>query len=148
MTTTTKTPTSVLRLALHIRREAVAAVEAHEAEVDAWYRSGEGRSPRWITEHTEDGEPYRVNVGGSGYTFPTCPHGMSRWTDYDNICGSCEDGFDPTDRRYCLDLAWNRYNRAMERITDVTSLITAHARTMPEHLRESLVEWALEDFPK
>lgn len=26
------------------------------------------------------------------YSFPACIHGTSRWTDYDNICGPCEDG--------------------------------------------------------
>lgn len=31
-----------------------------------------------------------------------CEHGTSRWTDYDNICGFCEDGLtmgDPMTRR-------------------------------------------------
>lgn len=28
-----------------------------------------------------------------GYTFPACIHGKSRWTEYDNICGPCEDGY-------------------------------------------------------
>lgn len=150
MRTATQTPRSVLALALHIRREAVAAREAYEAEVDAWYRSGDGRSPRWITRCEEidgDVEVWQENVGGKGYAFPHCEHGSSRWTDYDNICGGCEDGFDPTDRRYCLDLAWNRYNSTIERMLDVTTLVSKHQRTMPEDLRKALVDWSLDGFP-
>lgn len=28
-----------------------------------------------------------------GYAPSACVHGTSRWTDYDNICGPCEDGY-------------------------------------------------------
>lgn len=28
-----------------------------------------------------------------GYRPHYCPHGTNLWTDYDNICGPCEDGF-------------------------------------------------------
>jgi len=27
-----------------------------------------------------------------GYRPRTCIHGTNQWTDYDNICGGCEDG--------------------------------------------------------
>lgn len=31
-----------------------------------------------------------------GYRPPHCFHGTNLWTDYDNICGPCEDGlYDP-----------------------------------------------------
>lgn len=142
-TTTTKTPQAVLRLALHYLREGQAAVAAYDAEVDAWYRSGEGRPSKYI--ESEWGG--RINVGGHGYAFPHCIHGSSRWTDYDNICGGCEDGFTPDDRRYCLDLAWNRYNRAMTRIDDAASLVGKH-HDMPEDLKKALIDWAVSDFPR
>lgn len=35
---------------------------------------------------------YRHRHLNQGHTFPVCIHGSSRWTDYDNICGGCEDG--------------------------------------------------------
>lgn len=47
----------------------VAWQAAYDADVERWYRDG-----------------------NSGYTYPSCIHGTSRWTDYDNICGACEDG--------------------------------------------------------
>lgn len=45
----------------------------------------------------------------SGYRAQYCEHGMSQWTDYDNICGYCEDGVTMGDpmmrRRAALDEA-------------------------------------------
>lgn len=29
----------------------------------------------------------------AGLAARSCEHGTSRWTDYDNICGPCEDGW-------------------------------------------------------
>ena len=90
----------------------------YAAEVDAWYRSGDGRAPNWRTE--PDGR--RWNAGGRGYTFPTCIHGTSRWTDYDNICGPCEDGPENV-----YELAWysairdvEEYLRRIRAITQAT----------------------------
>ena len=56
---------------------------------EEWYRKGEGRSPRWYQGPNDD---RRYNYGGKGWAYPYCPHGTSQWTDYDNICGRCEDG--------------------------------------------------------
>lgn len=48
----------------------------------------------------------------AGYRAHYCEHGTNRWTDYDNICGPCEDGFsmgDPfTRRQYALNEARSR----------------------------------------
>ena len=65
-------------LAIHLMRKSEAAYAAYEADVNDWYRNGDGRPTR---------------EGGRGYAYPTCFHGSSRWTDYDNICGGCEEGF-------------------------------------------------------
>jgi len=47
-----------------------------------------------------------------GHRAHYCEHGMSRWTDYDNICGPCEDGISMSDgmtrREYALDSAKRR----------------------------------------
>jgi hypothetical protein len=32
-----------------------------------------------------------------GYRPHYCEHGANMWTDYDNICGACEDGFSMRD---------------------------------------------------
>lgn len=35
-------------------------------------------------------------LSAQGYRPRTCFHGASLWTEYDNICGACEDGeYDP-----------------------------------------------------
>lgn len=62
----------VAKLAMAIERRLWAAHMDYENDVDEWYRSGEGKT--------------------KGYAYPACEHGTSRWTDYDNICGPCEDG--------------------------------------------------------
>jgi len=72
-------------------RSQVEARANYDADVADYYANGDGRAPEWVTEHDADGYPRNVNIGGLGYRYPRCPHGMSLWTDYDNICGGCED---------------------------------------------------------
>lgn len=40
-------------------------------------------------EYLEDCEQDRAN----GHRAHYCEHGTSNWTDFDNICGRCEDGY-------------------------------------------------------
>lgn len=55
-----------------------------------------------------------------GYAPSACVHGTSRWTDYDNICGPCEDGLGWWDfaaqARDCLNEAEAVEQRVRERI--------------------------------
>lgn len=62
----------VMKLALELLQLERAKYAAHDEERRNWYRSRYGRS---------------------GYKFPVCIHGSSLLTDYDNICGGCEDGY-------------------------------------------------------
>lgn len=78
------------RIALVELRKLKDAEREYREDVAAWYRSGDGRSPKWY-QGPDDDRPH--NYGGKGYAYPRCPHGSSRWTDYDNICGPCEDGY-------------------------------------------------------
>lgn len=79
------------KLALKILRELKAREAEFNEEREEWYRAGDGRRPKWYQGPNDD-RPY--NYGGKGYSFPAaCAHGSSAWTDYDNICGPCEDGF-------------------------------------------------------
>lgn len=88
---------SIQRLAVELLDQRRAMYEAHDADVHRWYRH------RHINE---------------GHSYPTCIHGTSNWTDYDNICGACEDGymyFDYLrDARECLDEAVRRWERYWE----------------------------------
>lgn len=90
-------PASIIRNAIRTR---AARRRAYDEEVRAWFEEGDGRSPEWVRygdvpgavcDGPADAERM-INIGGKGYAFPHCIHGMSRWTDYDNICGPCEDG--------------------------------------------------------
>jgi hypothetical protein len=47
-------------------REVTAEVKAYDDEVEDWYLNDQ---------------------------FPACIHGTSLWTDYDNICGGCEESY-------------------------------------------------------
>lgn len=69
----------------------------HEDDVSRWYRH------RHINE---------------GHSYPACIHGASNWTDYDNICGPCENGYTYfdylRDARESLDEAQNRWTKYWE----------------------------------
>jgi hypothetical protein len=131
-------------LLLTMARQALREVKAHRAayaeEVDAWYRSGDGRSPKWLTEVTPDGDDvYQWNAGGRGYTFPHCIHGKSRWTDYDNICGGCEDSLSVYDEALSLAHTWFRdYQGRM------ATYRAARAAEAPREVMEPLGKWVTE----
>lgn len=59
-------------------------------------------------DYLEACESYRRD----GYRPHYCEHGTNLWTDYDNICGPCEDGLSMGDgltrREYALDSAKRR----------------------------------------
>lgn len=68
-----KLDSTVARLAMQIERKLWNQWTDHLQDIEEWYATGDGKH--------------------KGYTYPACEHGTSRWTDYDNICGPCEDGF-------------------------------------------------------
>lgn len=89
----------------------------YDAEVSAWYEEN------------------------PGYQFPHCIHGSSLTTDYDNICGGCEDWSTP------LELAiiaartdYLRFVKAWEWATDAPN-------DLPREVREDLVLRAWKLFP-
>jgi hypothetical protein len=125
------------------RREALKilrALKKREAEYHAdreeWYRSGDGRSPKWY-QGPDDDRPY--NYGGKGYSFPAaCVHGSSAWTDYDNICGPCEDGY--SIYQLAIWEAKERVSKVNERINWLCDAPDALRNT---DMHRDLIEWAL-----
>jgi hypothetical protein len=103
-------------------------------DVDEWYRSGDGRSPKWVVDH-ETGRSH--NMGGKGYSFPYCPHGSSNWTDYDNICGGCEDGSSLYQRAI-----WSAQEKVAEYNKRIDWLVSA-PDSLPDETRRALIDWAL-----
>jgi len=122
------------RVALAELRKLKARAAEYRAEVDEWYRAGDGRSPRYWT-NPETGRTR--NYGGKGYSFPYCEHGSSLWTDYDNICGGCEDGYSV----YQLAV-WSAHEKVSE-VNRRIDWLTDAPRSLPTDMHRELVEWAL-----
>jgi hypothetical protein len=124
---------------------------AYDAEVEDWYTNGDGASPKWVEAGTQDwfvgvehDDPSRlVNIGGKGYRFPHCIHGMSLWTDYDNICGGCEDSL--TDIQQAQGMARSEFNRLTARFDWLMAAPTEFKGTDPW---QNLLSDLMEDFPK
>lgn len=138
--TTTQAPgrhTLKLIVARSIHERLVARVAAFEADRDEWYRSGDGRRPNW---QYVDGEGF-VNLGGKGHTYPAaCVHGASAWTDYDNICGPCENGYS------LLEIALGEAGQACAEFYR-RSGAADHLRmedSLADDLRKSLTDWVFE----
>lgn len=66
------------------------------------------RAEQGYLDYIEACESYRRD----GYRPHYCEHGTNLWTEYDNICGPCEDGLSMSDgvtrRAYALDSAKRR----------------------------------------
>lgn len=86
-------------------------------------------------EYAEECESYRRQ----GFIPHYCQHGKDMWTDYDNICGPCEDGYGT----YELALMLARADVAeMRKRTDW--LAAMPKGNMPHKLFRSLLDWATE----
>lgn len=124
------------RIALEILRNLKAREAEFNAEREEWYRAGDGRSPKWY-QGPDDDRPY--NYGGKGWAFPeACVHGSSAWTDYDNICGPCEDGYSV----YQLAL-WEAQDRVSQFNKRMEWLLSA-PKSLPYEMRDDLRDWVLE----
>ena len=117
----------IIRFALIHLRALKAADAAYEEEVREWYQSGDGRSR---------------SQGGKGYAFPYCRHGMSLWTDYDNICGGCEAG----EGNYTIALRMGYASHA--EVERRMAAIYALPADVPQVARDEMVQWAIAAFPK
>lgn len=152
-------------------RDAIARREAYDAERADWYENGDGRSPDWsgtdiscgncgiyfgsepnpdtelMSSACDDGPEHelafrRVNLGGLGYQFPHCIHGMSLVTDYDNICGGCENG-DPV-----IEEAMGYARESFLRFNDRWEWIQSAPGDLNHDTRNELLTWATDLFPK
>lgn len=102
---------------------------------EEWYRTGDGRRAHWY-QGPDDERPY--NYGGKGYGYPYCPHGSSLWTDYDNICGPCEDGYTVYQRAlWSMQEKMAEYNRRIDWVVDAPS-------SLDHETRRKLIQWATE----
>ena len=110
----------------------------YERDVADWYRHGDGRS-------TLD--------GGRGYSFPHCIHGTSRHTDYDNICGGCEDGDGYWNYARELDAAYRDATWAQKQATRRSQSVLrffgeVDVHSLPDDVRSGLLDWVTEPTSK
>lgn len=134
-------------------KAALAQVRKHRADYDQevrdWYETGDGRSPNWVDADTQpwfdadhDDPSRRVNLGGLGYRFPYCIHGSSLTTDYDNICGGCEDSLSVIEEaRAIAQFNWGRFIKAWDWVTAAPTFLS-------QDLRDQMLTWAIATFPK
>jgi hypothetical protein len=105
METKTKTPTFILKLAVKIFAFYGKQWEAYDAEC--------------------------AEYAAQGYRPYTCFHGTQLWSDYDVICGACEDGlgwFDPMlYRQMAISEAKAAYADFEERLDIYTKASVKHA---------------------
>lgn len=117
----------------HVRKRALAYVTAikrswHEylSAREYWHRHGDGKK--------------------KGYTYPYCFHGTYQWTDYDNICGGCEDsfnGYNPlTFYRWAIGKAHQDYAEHVRRAEWLLS--APRLDDIPTELRRQLIDWTMQ----
>lgn len=136
---------------LFFRAELQAALKRradYDAEVEEWYEEGDGRSPEWTTIGTQPWfnenlhNPNRaINIGGLGYRFPHCMHGSDLTTDYDNICGGCEES------TTAIEEAMLYARERFLRFNDRWDWINSAPGDLNHDTRNDLLKWAISLFP-
>ena len=122
------------RVVLSELRKFKKADAEYQEDREEWYRNGDGRSPRYRTD-PETGRTH--NYGGKGYSYPYCQHGTSNWTDYDNICGRCEDGYSV----YQMAI-WSAQEKVSEYNRRIDWLLSA-PKSLSGAMQRELIDWAL-----
>jgi hypothetical protein len=142
MMTTTADALSSYRVFYRAARKVVLdRIAEYDADVREWYVSGDGAAPDWQRAGDQpwfsadfDNPDRMINMGGKGYRYPVCIHGTDLTTDYDNICGGCEEG--ATVAQQAQGIAreqWRRYEWVM-----------SAPRDLPNEYRNNLVAWVFE----
>lgn len=90
-----------------------------------------------LNEYREKFAQYDAEVreyARQGYRAHYCVHGTNQWTDYDNICGPCEDGYGSWDYLTFLDLARG----------DAQRLVRSHKKALDQ--AKKMAELVLENY--
>lgn len=81
-----------------------------------------------------------------GYRHHYCIHGTDRWTDYDNICAGCEEGWTwATMARVEIE---SQYSRVKQLMTDYTTVAESIQRSLPGNveIRDQIAEAFIAEF--
>jgi hypothetical protein len=76
-----------------------------------------------------------------------CIHGTNQWTDYDNICGGCEDSLTVWDM--AERAAWARHARYLHVLDQLSTVSRSHDQhnPVPTYVTDAYVTWLLEVGP-
>jgi hypothetical protein len=122
METKTKTPTFILKLAVKIFALYGKQWEAYDAEC--------------------------AEYAAQGYRPYSCFHGTSLWSDYDVMCGACEDGYGWFDPMLYRQMALSEAKRAYEEFDERLSIYTkASAKHAPMDYGKMIL-WVSEPLTK
>lgn len=78
-----------------------------------------------------------------GYRPHYCIHGTNQWTDYDNICGGCENGENYWSLETFGPIAIAEAKAAMEKVYDRIAIYTK-LTTERAPIHEGMIEWVVE----
>ena len=67
-----------------------------------------------------------------------CEHGTDQWTDYDNICGPCEDGLTMGRPQQRMRMALDAAHARIERVEAINTAVRAMRAAGLAHM----IEWA------
>lgn len=99
----------------------------------------------YLARHEEDCAQDRAE----GHRPHYCIHGTNQWTDYDNICGGCEDSLTVWDM--AENAAWARHTRYLHVLDQMSALSRdeQHHRTerTPQYVIDAYVKWLIEVSP-
>lgn len=89
-------------------------------------------------EYTEDRAREVAYHAENGHRPQHCIHGTNQWTDYDNICGGCEDGVT------MLNMAVRDAADAVSEQTKRIKWAQGAPHILTPEVRNSIWEWAFE----
>lgn len=96
----------------------------------------------YLAQYREDCEQDRAE----GHRPHYCIHGTNQWTDYDNICGGCEDGLTVWDM--AENAAWSRHTRYLHVLDQLSKVRWSDSKVpVPTYVTDAYVKWLTEVSP-
>lgn len=105
---------------------------------DAQFRMVLSLSRKAYAAAKADREAEEASYREQGFRSHYCIHGTNQWTDYDNICGGCEDGLSL--RRMVI----NGVHHDVVQFLDRLAWIGKAPGYLPREVSDSLWKWVSE----
>lgn len=96
----------------------------------------------YLTRYEQDCAQDRAE----GHRPHYCIHGTNQWTDYDNICGGCEDSLTVWDM--AERAAWARHTEYLHVLDLMQALMRSHDHEpVPTYVTDAYVQWLTDVSP-